>query len=357
MSFPSIGSYNHQFLSMGNVLPGALRAAQLCLLTLALGAGCGSPTAPTPPEPPPPPSPPPVAEAPTLSCAEGVSRSTVNATGLEINFDTPTAANGEGSVTVSCSPASGATFPIGVTQVNCTATDSLSRTGTCSFNVTVSRLSTISRTTYLAFGDSITAGEVTVPVGTIVIGPGSVTRQVVVPQAAWPAVVLRTLQGRYSSQSNSFTVANHGLSGEQAIYARSRFISSLNTVRPEVVMFLHGHNDISGGRDGAASGAASEIEAMAAEARGRGIRMFIGTVLPARTSGNKHILPAFIDDFNRRLEIVASRQSATIVDTYAALVTDVNRYIGIDGLHPTEAGYAKIADAFFQAIQNAYEVQ
>ena len=39
------------------------------------------------------------------------------------------------------------------------------------------------------------------------------------------------------------------------------------------------------------------------------------------------------------------------------LRTDVNRYIGVDGLHATEAGYTKIADTFFQAIQASLEVR
>jgi large repetitive protein len=42
-----------------------------------------------------------------------------------------------GSVAVSCSPASGSTFPIGVTQVNCSATDSHDNVGFASFFVSV----------------------------------------------------------------------------------------------------------------------------------------------------------------------------------------------------------------------------
>ena len=34
------------------------------------------------------------------------------------------------------------------------------------------------------------------------------------------------------------------------------------------------------------------------------------------------------------------------------MLPDVQRYIGVDGLHPNEAGYAQIADIFFQAIQS-----
>ena len=31
-------------------------------------------------------------------------------------------------------------------------------------------------------------------------------------------------------------------------------------------------------------------------------------------------------------------------------------YIGVDGLHPTEVGYAKIAEIFMNAIKNTLEV-
>src|SRR2546428_3746868 len=43
----------------------------------------------------------------------------------------------DGSVAVSCTPASGATFPFGATTVTCTATDSHANVGTKTFTVTV----------------------------------------------------------------------------------------------------------------------------------------------------------------------------------------------------------------------------
>jgi len=45
--------------------------------------------------------------------------------------------NVDGSVTVSCTPASGSTFPVGTTIVTCTATDSSGNTGTTTFTITV----------------------------------------------------------------------------------------------------------------------------------------------------------------------------------------------------------------------------
>ncbi len=288
---------------------------------------------------------------------EGVSRATVNAAGLAVSYETPAVSDGQGSVSVTCSPSSGETFPIGTTAVTCTATDTLNRTGTCSFNVTVSKLATLSRTRFLAFGDSITAGEVTFPVGGSLVGAQRITRQVVVTGAAYPTLLLRTLQGRYASQADVINVSNHGVSGEKAINARARFLSALNVVRPEVVLLMQGYNDIQGGLDGAASGAASEMRIMASEARLRGMRVLLATLAPPRPGGNRAIGQIFIDDYNNRMRDLAAREGAVLVDVYAGLLPDVNRYIGVDGLHPTEVGYAKIADIFFQAIQNTFEVR
>ena len=318
-------------------------------VTLALGAACSSPTTPTPPPPPPP------AEPPSLSCVEGVSRATVDTAGVSVSFETPPVTAGQGSVSVACAPPSGEMFPIGTTEVKCTATDSLNRKAECSFNVTVSKLAQLSKTRYLAFGDSITAGEVTFPVGSLA-APGTVGKQVIVPGAAYPAALERTLLGRYPSQS-SISVVNAGLGGEKTVNARGRFFQTLNTVTPEVVLLWHGHNDIPGGFDGAASGAASEMRIMAAEARNRGMRVFIATMLPPRPGGNRTIGQVFIDDYNNRMRSLAAQEGAVLVDVYAGLLTDVNRYIGVDGLHPTEFGYAKIADVFFQAIQANFEVR
>jgi lysophospholipase L1-like esterase len=322
--------------------------------TTALGAACSTPTAPTPPPPPPPP----VANPPSLSCGDGISRATVNPAGVAVTFDAPQVTAGEGAVTVTCSPQSGETFPIGTTAVTCKATDSLNRSSECAFPVTVSKLAQLSRTRFLAFGDSITAGEVTFPVvGAVSHAAGLITKQIVVPSAAYPTVLERTLRGRYSSQAASITVANYGLGGEKAINARARFIEALNIVRPEAVLLWEGHNDIGGGIDGAASGAASEMRAMAAEARLRGMRVFIGTMVPPRPGGTKPIGQLYVDDFNNRMRALAANEGAVLVDIYGALLPEVTRWVGIDGLHPTEVGYAKIADVWFQAIQATFEVR
>lgn len=333
-------------------LCGEARRLLFCtVVALSLAAGCSSPAAPTPPPPPPPPPP----EAPTLSCGDDLSRSTVNNSGTTVVYATPEARNGQSPVTVSCTPASDTNFPIGTTPVSCTATDALQRTATCTFNVTVSKLPTLSRTRFLAFGDSVTAGEVTSP-GSSLLGRGA-TRQVLVPSASYPAVLERTLRGRYASQASSISVFNYGLSGEKAIDARGRFISALNATQPQVVLLLEGFNDIPSGADGAASGAASEIRNMVLEANRRGMRVFLATLTPNVPGRSKSIQTFLLVDYVQRMRAVAANEGATLVDLYALMLPDAARYIGIDGLHPNEAGYARMADLFFQAIQGAFEVR
>jgi hypothetical protein len=57
--------------------------------------------------------------------------------GAAVNFNASATDLVDGSVAVTCSPASGSTFPFGTTTVNCSATDTHNNTATGSFNVTV----------------------------------------------------------------------------------------------------------------------------------------------------------------------------------------------------------------------------
>ena len=60
-----------------------------------------------------------------------------SATGASFTYTATASDLVDGSVAVSCTPASGATFPIGPTTVTCTAADTTGNTGAASFSVTV----------------------------------------------------------------------------------------------------------------------------------------------------------------------------------------------------------------------------
>ena len=284
-----------------------------------------------------------------------MSASTTATTGIAVTYTAPTAEGGQSPVTVTCTPESGTMFGIGQASVECTAEDSLARTASCSFPVTVTRIPSISKTRFLAFGDSITYGEVSFPVSSSG-GLGTSFKLVQVPSAAYPTVLGKQLVARYSSQDDSISVANYGLGGEKAVNARDRFFAALNTVRPDVVLLMEGSNDIALGEDGAASSAAREIGIMVGEARRRGMFVFLATIAPGRPGGSKTISPILLTDYNNRMRSVAASTGATLVDINAALATDVTRYIGVDGLHPNEAGYAKIAETFYNAIRSQFEL-
>ena len=76
-------------------------------------------------------------EPPAIVCPADLLRT--NDLGLcsaVVNF-TVTATDNTPGVTVACVPATGSSFPVGVTTVNCTATDTSDNKATCSFRVTV----------------------------------------------------------------------------------------------------------------------------------------------------------------------------------------------------------------------------
>src|SRR5206468_2226828 len=74
---------------------------------------------------------------PTLILPSDMIVNAVNASGAPVNFTASANDTVDGSLAVTCFPASGSVFPIGMTTVNCSATDSHSNTASDSFNVTV----------------------------------------------------------------------------------------------------------------------------------------------------------------------------------------------------------------------------
>ncbi len=82
-----------------------------------------------------PPPPPSDTTAPAWSVAN-VTKEATSASGAVVNY-TATASDAVGVTSSNCTPASGSTFAIGSTAVNCTAQDAAGNVGNASFNVTV----------------------------------------------------------------------------------------------------------------------------------------------------------------------------------------------------------------------------
>src|SRR5262245_6540758 len=131
----------------------ARRALGVLLCVLAVQGCSSAPAAPTPP-------PPPVPDPPKITCPAPVTLLAPQAAPMSVVYGTPTVINGAPPVAAACTPASGSTFPTGPSTVTCTATDNQQRTDSCTFAITLTIPPKISATRYVAFGDSMTAGEV-----------------------------------------------------------------------------------------------------------------------------------------------------------------------------------------------------
>jgi lysophospholipase L1-like esterase len=330
------------------------------LLVVAIAVtGCNgsSPKTPTTPDPPTNPNPTPTPTAPSITCPTTVTAGSTNGLGVAVTYTAPTATGGVAPVTVSCLPPSGSTFPIATTTVTCTATAANNQTGSCSFNVTVTPpVPKISKTSYLAFGDSMTAGEVTVPVSVSTDAQGYPAFGLqLVPSASYPRQLQLQLSARYTEQTIQMT--NSGVSGETTSHGASRFPNVIANLRPEVVLLLEGANDLVALGDAGISSAIAGMESMAKEARFRNARVYIGTLPPPRPGGKNTLSSSTVQAYNSRLASMARGEGAILVDLYSAMLPGVNTYIGTDGLHPNELGYQKMADTFFAAIRGDLEVR
>lgn len=331
------------------------------LLFLAIAAACSSPTAPSRPPTTPSPTPTPDPRPLTITCP--ASQTAASSTGNPVAVTYPAAsitggavgADGAPVATVACTPSSASLFPVGTTEVRCTATAG-TETAACTFAVIVTApIPRVSRTRFLAFGDSLTAGEVVSPTASrLVDGPFN-HRLILVPSAAYPTQLASRLRARYSAQASQLEVVNMGRSGEWADDGAVRLPSTLSTFRPEAVLLLEGMNDMIALGEPGVGVASRAIDLMAKEIRGRGARAFLATLPPSRPLVPHAVPLALIQSLNARIRNTARGEGAVLVDLYEALASDVARYIGADGIHPTEAGYMRIADAFFAAIRAEFE--
>ena len=263
-------------------------------------------------------------------------------------YGTPTVVAGTPPVTAACTPASGMIFPVGPSTVTCTATDNVQRTDSCTFSVTVTVPPKISLTKYVAFGDSMTAGEV--------VSEGSAYFRTVkvVPEKAYPADLQRNLAGFYTTQASSITVTNEGRSGESAVDGASRLRGVLARGTYEVLTLMDGANNL-GDRDSrTAARALAAIRSMVRDAKSRGVRVFLGTLPPQNKEAccpQRGLAADLVPPFNDGLRDIASSENVPLADIYQAFNGDTTTLIDFDGLHPTVAGYQVIADTFFKSIK------
>ena len=320
---------------MGGVLAAGLLAA----------ACSGSSTAPTPPPPPPPP-------ALVVTCPSDMSLQSTTGQPIPVQYPASTSTGGTPPTQIVCTPASGAVFNVGTTQVQCTATDTKSLTASCAFNVTLTVPPKISLETFVAFGDSMTAGEV-VSESRV----GQVHSLVVDPGKSYPTLLLSQLKNRYTGQAGALVVGNAGKTGELAADGAKRLPSVVDGGAYKVLLLMEGANDFPNYQS-----ALSAMRSMVQYGKRRSLRVYLATLPPENPAPAPQCGPnrggnwAFVSPYNDGLRDIASGENVALVDVNAAFHGDVTTLVDCDGLHPTPAGYQVIADTFYKSIQQTLEV-
>jgi lysophospholipase L1-like esterase len=308
---------------------------------LALGAGCrdkGGPPAPSP-----------VSNI-ELSCPANIRFENVVGAALPVTYALPAVTGGIPPITPTCSPASGSPFPVGSTNVVCNATDGV-RPATCQFTVTlVPFVPELAVTKFLAFGDSITAGE-------LQPNPSLLAIEI---DKAYPTVLRNMLEARYTKQD--FVIDNFGVPLQSAEEGSRRIGAALDLSRPQALLLLQGVIDMGGGlsfvpvvRDA--------LRSDIIQAKNRGIsgdRIFLSTLLPQKGHEpgfpGRNFAEPFLDEVNFEIRALAAREGVNLVDAFAVMAPDVKNLIGGDGLHPTEQGFIVLATTFFDVIKQKLEL-
>jgi lysophospholipase L1-like esterase len=291
---------------------------------------------------------------PQIACPADVTVTGVAAASQAVLYPTPTVTDGLAPVTTTCSPVSGASFPLGATTVSCAANDAMARQAACSFTVRLTGMS-IAAKKFSAIGDSITIGE-------------NGERLFVDTPNAYPTRLQVALETTYPGQG--IVVANHGDGGKRMDAILSNLLKYVTAEKPDAVLLEGGYNDLLGecGNGPTNTGRCREAIQSAVPIGFRDLirkskeaprsvqYVFVMTLTPPGpvekgAREDKRISNDAIVQTNARIRQVAAAEGAVLVDVYPLFQGHEAEYVDVDGLHIRPAGYQVIANAFFSAIQ------
>lgn len=154
---------------------------------------------------------------------------------------------------------------------------------------------------------------------------------------------------------------NRGISGQTTAQMLLRFNQDVIALQPAVVVILAGTNDIAG-NTGPASQTMIEanLHAMVDLARAHGIAVVLASVLPVSDyPWQPGVQPApKVRALNTALQRYARAQQLVYLDYHSALANrdgGLDKALADDGVHPTAAGYARMAPLAEQAIAAALQ--
>ena len=144
-----------------------------------------------------------------------------------------------------------------------------------------------------------------------------------------------------------WVVLNRGINGQRSDEIRARFERDVVQNAPAAVVIIAGVNDIYQGRD--VEHVTRQLQEMYARAAHAGIPVVAGSIVPFNTATAEQ---------NQRMrqvnDWIRQRPKVAFADTRAAVAASGNPDMLLespDGLHPTAAGYRRMADVIDAALQ------
>lgn len=186
--------------------------------------------------------------------------------------------------------------------------------------------------TYLAFGDSITAGEGSSD------GMGYASR----------------LERKLQAHLGRATIIKDGLAGTRSNFGSVRLPDSL-TARPAYTLIHYGTNDWNSGecKVNPPCFTIDSLRTMVRDVKGRQGLPVLATIIPANPahSFNPPERNPWVSAMDARIREMARAEGAVVADLEAAFLREPSvPALFTDHVHPSDAGYEVMAQAFFEAI-------
>jgi lysophospholipase L1-like esterase len=146
-------------------------------------------------------------------------------------------------------------------------------------------------------------------------------------------------------------VLNHGVNGERSDQIRGRFEQGVVNLAPRAVVIIAGVNDVYQGRE--SQHVIEQLAAMYERAKRTGIAVVAGTIVPYNTATAEQ--NARMGEINTWIRnFCAANDHVAFADTRAAVAAPGrpdHLFESPDELHPSPAGYRRMADAIRPVLE------
>ena len=188
--------------------------------------------------------------------------------------------------------------------------------------------------TYMAFGDSITLGELSSD------DQGYRAR----------------LESRLAAYFGRAEVLNEGVTATRSLAGANRVADSLRRQRPAFTLIHYGTNDWNERdcRSNFPCYTINSLRTMVREAKAQGSLPVLATIIPSNTGFNAFVpleRNEWLELMNALIREMANQEGVVLADMWQAFfrVPEIGELFS-DHIHPNDAGYRIMADTFFDAI-------